>query len=71
VGVVDYDSLESLAEYALWSLQDNVAHAVNGAWPPVGASRLNLPWVRYEGNLLRLGFDGGIELKPISLAELE
>jgi hypothetical protein len=44
LAMVDYESIESLAEYALSSLQDNVAHAVNGAWPPVGALRLNLPW---------------------------
>ena len=67
---VDYDSIESLAEYALCSLQDNVAHAVNGAWPPVGAPRLNLPWVRRDGALVRLGFNGGIQLEPIPVVEL-
>jgi hypothetical protein len=65
-----YDSVESLAEYALSSLQDDVAHAVNGAWPPVGAPRLNLPWVRREGDSLRLGFNGGIEVEPIELTDL-
>jgi hypothetical protein len=35
--------VDSLAEYAMWSLQDDVAHAIIGAWPPVGAPRLNLP----------------------------
>jgi len=71
VAEVDYDSIESLAEWALWSLQDDVAHALNGAWPPVGAPRLNLPWVRREGDLLKLGFDSGIELEPIRLSDLE
>jgi hypothetical protein len=70
IGPVDYDSVEELAEYALSSVQDNVAHAVNGAWPPVGAPRLNLPWVLREGELLRLGFDGDIELEPIAIAAL-
>jgi hypothetical protein len=68
---VDYETIEDLAEYALWSLQDDVAHAVNGAWPPVGAARLNLPWVKPEGECLRMGFDGGIELEPILLRDLE
>jgi hypothetical protein len=65
-----YDTVDSLAEYAMWSLQDDVAHAITGGWPPVGAPRLNLPWVKREGDLLRLGFDGGIELEPIALTDL-
>jgi hypothetical protein len=61
---------EDEVEHVLSSLQDDVVHAVNGAWPPVGAPRLPHPWVRREGSVLRLGFEDGPELEPIPLDEL-
>jgi hypothetical protein len=63
---LDRDRLD-LVEHALSSLQDDIVHALNAAWPPVGAPRLYLPWLKREGDLLRLGFENGIELEPLDL----
>jgi hypothetical protein len=64
---LDRDRLD-LVEHGLSSIQDDIVHALNGAWPPVGAPRLYLPWVRKEGGVLRLGFENGLELEPLDLA---
>jgi hypothetical protein len=76
VDVLRHGSVDAAVEWALSSLQEQIATATGGAWP-IEASRRTRPWVKREGDELRLGFGSGfrrkrgIELQPIALSDLD
>jgi len=58
-------------EVALGGIQDAVVHAVNGAWPDLGAGGLPECWAAVADDELRFGFGQAVVLPPIPLALLQ
>jgi hypothetical protein len=60
------DELEARLQVYLDSIQDTVAHIVNGAWPNLENGELPPAWVRVSATTIEFGF-GSVECAPIPL----